>query len=253
MRVVIKFAYDGRKFHGYARQPNLKTVEGELIKSLVKYGFIEDTKESFFRSASRTDKNVSALGNVVAFNTDSSKKRILDDLFNEFSSILFYGIKNVVADFNPRHAKLRHYRYYLPVANLDIEKIISTSACFTGEHNFSNFARLESFKDPVRTIDNIIFALEDYFLIVDFYAQAFLWHQIRRIVSALIKVGNGKLEKEQIIVALDNPDKKVDFGLASAEPLVLSDIVYDFDFEYDKKILKELDLLEEKIFSSLLK
>jgi tRNA pseudouridine38-40 synthase len=253
MRVVIKFAYDGRKFHGYARQPNLKTVEGELIKSLVKYGFIEDTKESFFRSASRTDKNVSALGNVVAFNTDSSKKRILDDLFNEFSSILFYGIKNVVADFNPRHAKLRHYRYYLPVANLDIEKIISTSACFTGEHNFSNFARLESFKDPVRTIDNIIFALEDDFLIVDFYAQTFLWHQIRRIVSVLIKVGNGKLEKEQIIVALDNPDKKVDFGLASAEPLVLSDIVYDFDFEYDKKILKELDLLEEKIFSSLLK
>ena len=253
MRVVIKFAYDGRKFHGYARQPNLKTVEGELIKSLVKYGFIEDTKESFFRSASRTDKDVSALGNVVAFNTDSSKKRILDDLFNEFSSILFYGIKDVVADFNPRHAKLRHYRYYLPVANLDIEKIVSTSACFTGEHNFSNFARLESFKDPVRTIDNIIFALEDDFLIVDFYAQTFLWHQIRRIVSALIKVGNGKLEKEQIIVALDNPDKKVDFGLASAEPLVLSDIVYDFDFEYDKKILKELDLLEEKIFSSLLK
>lgn len=253
MRVVIKFAYDGRKFHGYARQPNLKTVEGELIKSLVKYGFIEDTKESFFRSASRTDKDVSALGNVVAFNTDSSKKRILDDLFNEFSSILFYGIKDAVADFNPRHAKLRHYRYYLPVANLDIEKIVSTSACFTGEHNFSNFARLESFKDSVRTIDNIIFALEDDFLIVDFYAQTFLWHQIRRIVSALIKVGNGKLEKEQIIVALDNPDKKVDFGLASAEPLVLSDIVYDFDFEYDKKILKELDLLEEKIFSSLLK
>jgi tRNA pseudouridine38-40 synthase len=253
MRVVIKFAYDGRKFHGYARQPNLKTVEGELIKSLVKYGFIEDTKESFFRSASRTDKDVSALGNVVAFNTDSSKKRILDDLFNEFSSILFYGIKDVVADFNPRHAKLRHYRYYLPVINLDIEKIVSTSACFTGEHNFSNFARLESFKDPVRTIDNIIFALEDDFLIVDFYAQTFLWHQIRRIVSVLIKVGNGKLEKEQIIVALDNPDKKVDFGLASAEPLVLSDIVYDFDFEYDKKILKELDLLEEKIFSSLLK
>ena len=253
MRVVIKFAYDGRKFHGYARQPNLKTVEGELIKSLVKYVFIEDTKESFFRSASRTDKDVSALGNVVAFNTDSSKKRILEGLSNEFSSILVYGIKDVEPDFNPRHAKLRHYVYYLPVANLDIEKIISTSACFTGEHNFSNFARLESFKDPVRTIDNIIFTLEDDFLIVDFYAQTFLWHQIRRIVSALIKVGSGKLEKEQIIVALQNPDKKVDFGLAEAEQLVLRDIIYDFDFEYDKKMLKELELLEEKIFLSLLK
>jgi len=249
MRVVIKFAYDGRKFNGYARQPSLKTVEGELIKSLVKYGFIEDTKESFFRSASRADKDVSALGNVVAFNTDSSKKHLLQILSNEFSSILVYGIKDVEQDFNPRYAKLRHYRYYLPTTNLDIEKIISTSACFTGEHNFSNFARLESFKDPVRTIDNIIFTLENDFLIVDFYAQTFLWHQIRRIMSALIKVGSGKLEKEQIIEALDNPDKKVDFGLAPAEPLILRNIVYDFEFEYDKKQLDKLKLLEKKIIS----
>ena len=253
MRVAIKFAYDGKKFNGYARQPNLKTIEGELINSLVKYGFIENAKDSYFRSASRTDKDVSALCNVVAFNTDVSKKNILQTLSNEFSSIIVYGIKEVDLEFNPRHARLRQYRYYLPVVNLDMEKIFSTSACFTGEHDFTNFAKLESFKNPVRTVNNIIFTLEDNFLIVDFCARTFLWHQIRRIMSALIKVGNGKLEKEQIIVALDNPDKKVDFGLASAEPLVLSDIFYDFDFEYDKKMLKELDLLEEKIFLSLLK
>jgi len=251
MRLVIKFAYDGRKFHGYARQPNLKTVEGELIKSLVKYGFIEDTKESFFRSASRTDKNVSALCNVVAFNTDTSKKIILQTLSTEFSSIPIYGIKDVEAEFNPRYAKLRHYRYYLPVANLDIEKIISASACFTGEHDFSNFAKLEPLKDPIRTIDNIIFTLEDDFLIVDFYAQTFLWHQIRRVISALIKIGNDKLEKEQIIEVLDNPDKKVDFGLAPAEPLILKDIVYDFEFEYNKKLLNKVKDLERKITSSI--
>ena len=29
----IKFAYDGTKFYGYARQPNLETVEGEIIKT----------------------------------------------------------------------------------------------------------------------------------------------------------------------------------------------------------------------------
>ena len=75
MRIVIKFAYDGRKFHGYARQPNLKTVEGELVEALVKHNFLKDTKESVFRSASRTDKNVSALCNVVAFNTSNSEKK----------------------------------------------------------------------------------------------------------------------------------------------------------------------------------
>ena len=251
MHVAIKFAYCGRKFHSYARQPNLKTVEGELIRTLVKYGFIEDTKESFFRSASRTDKDVSALCNVVAFNTGESKKRILEKLSDELIEIVIYGVANVETDFNPRHAKLRQYRYYLSTSNLDKEKIISASASFTGEYNFSNFARLESFKDPVRTINNIVFALEDDFLIVDFYAQTFLWHQIRRIISALIKVGNGKLEKEQIIDALDNPNKKVDFGLAPAEPLILKNIIYDFDFEYDNNILQKYKRLENKIISSI--
>ena len=88
MRVAIKFAYDGKQFHGYARQPKLKTVEGELLKALVKHGFIEDIKESIFRSASRTDKDVSALCNVVGFNTDASKKRILEILSDEFTSII---------------------------------------------------------------------------------------------------------------------------------------------------------------------
>ncbi|MBY9021829.1 MAG: hypothetical protein KGD67_12295, partial [Candidatus Lokiarchaeota archaeon] len=34
MRVAIKFAYDGRRFYGFARQPGLKTVEEEIIKNL---------------------------------------------------------------------------------------------------------------------------------------------------------------------------------------------------------------------------
>jgi tRNA pseudouridine38-40 synthase len=247
MRIAIRFAYDGREFHGYARQPQLKTVEGEFIKALIKHGFIENTEESYFRSASRTDKEVSALCNVVAFNTNTSKKRILQEISDDFTSIILYGIKDVKSEFNPRYAKLRQYRYCLPVANLDIEKIISTSASFTGEHDFSNFAKLESFKDPVRPIDNIVLTSEDDFLIVDFYAQTFLRHQIRRIMAALIKIGNSKIEKEQIIEALNNPNKNVDFGLAPAEPLILKDIVYDFEFEYDKKLLYKLSLFEESI------
>jgi tRNA pseudouridine38-40 synthase len=240
--MALKFAYDGKNFHGYARQPNLTTVEGELIESLVKHGFIDDAKASLFRSASRTDKNVSALGNVVAFNTDVSN--FLSDIL---PSIIVYGKKEVEPDFNPRHAKLRQYRYHLPSNSLDTEKVISASSCFTGEHDFSNFARVEAFKNPVRTIDNIIFTLKDNLLIIDFFAKTFLWHQIRRIISALIKVGKGTLEKEQITEALDNPNKKVDFGLASAEPLILMDVIYNFHFEYDEKCQKDLNLLKERI------
>lgn len=251
MRIAIKFAYDGRKFHGYARQPQLKTVEGEIIKTLVRHSFIEDTKESCFRSASRTDKGVSALGNVIAFNTDSSKKHIFQTLKTDLIDILFYGIKDVESDFYPRHAKHRIYSYYLKNNNFDMERILATTSSFAGEHNFSNFARLEEFKDPVRTIDNIILTEQDDFLIIDFFAQTFLWNQIRRIVSAIEKVGRKKLEKEQIVEALQNPDKKIDFGLAPAQPLILKDIIYNFDFEYDKKLLSMKSVLGENILSSL--
>jgi tRNA pseudouridine38-40 synthase len=218
---------------------------------LIKNGFIEDTKDSFFRSASRTDKHVSAFGNIVAFNTDSSKKNILKNLSDEFEDIVIFGATDVKDDFNPRYANYRNYCYFLDIKDLDSEKIISASNAFTGEHNFSNFARIESFRDPVRVIENIIFSKEGNYLLIDFYAQTFLWNQIRRIVSALVKIGNGKLEKERVVEALCNPDKIVDFGLAPAGPLVLKDIVYDFDFKSDKKLLIELENLKKKILNKI--
>jgi tRNA pseudouridine38-40 synthase len=251
MRVAVKFAYDGREFHGYARQPQLETIEGKIVKALIKHGFIEDTVESHFRSASRTDKGVSALCNIIAFDTDISKKRILQILSNEFTDIVVYGIKDVVPDFNPRYAKLRRYRYYLNGDNIDSERAMSTANVFTGEHDFSNFARIESFRNPVRSIDSIVFTKDGNFLVIDFYAQTFLWHQIRRVVSAIIKVEKGKIEKKDTIDALEHPDKKVDFGLAPAEPLILKDIVYDFEFEYNEKKLKEVYNLKSLIVEGL--
>lgn len=251
MRIALKFAFDGRNFYGYARQPDLRTVEGELIKALIKYGFIEDTKDSIFRVASRTDKKVSAFGNVIAFNTNDSKKNILQKLSDEFEDIVIFGIYEVDSEFNPRHAIYRHYRYYLDTKDLDLDKIISASSAFTGEQNFTNFARIESFRDPVRIIDNIIFSKSGNFVLIDFYAQTFLWNQIRRIISALLKIGNGKIEKQEIIEALCNPDKPVDFGLAPADPLILIDIVYDFDFICDKKLLDQLENLKKKILNKI--
>jgi tRNA U38,U39,U40 pseudouridine synthase TruA len=66
-----------------------------------------------------------------------------------------------------------------------------------------------------------------------------------------VKVGTGKLAKEKIVEALCNPNKKVDFGLAPAKPLILKDIVYDFDFEYNSNLLNKLDELERKIVTTL--
>ncbi len=251
MRFALKFAYNGVNFQGYARQPKLKTVEGKIIELLIQNNIIKDIKESKFRSASRTDKGASAIGNVIAFNTILTKNLIFKKLKNNKKDILFYGIKNVKKDFYPRYAKLRIYSYYLKKQNFDVNKIVDVASVFLGEHNFSNFARIESDKNPIRTIENIVLTEQDNFLIIDFYAQTFLWHQIRRIISAIEKFCNKKITKEKIEKALKNPNKKIDFGLAPSEPLILKDVIYDFKFDYEKNYLKKLKMVEKKIILHL--
>ena len=78
-----------------------------------------------------------------------------------------------------------------------------------------------------------------------------MWQQIRRIISAIEKVQQGKFKKDHIRNALDNPNKKVDFGLSSPEPLLLYDIIYNFDLSVDDKLKIEKDKFETSIFKSI--
>ncbi len=251
MRVAIKFAYDGKNFSGYARQPGQRTIEQTLLDMLIEQRIFQDIKMSCFRTASRTDKGVSALGNVCAFDTILSREEIFPLLTKEVSDIFIYGIQSVPSDFYPRHAKRRQYRYYLRRENLDVDRLLSAAGLFTGEHNFQNFARVEPLKNPIRVIDNIVVNEKQDFLILDFYAQTFLWNQIRRIVSAVKKIGDGTLSLDEVRQALDHPEKKVDFQVAASKPLFLKDVMYDFCFDYTKEYTKKLLRFENSIVSSL--
>ncbi|PNX48381.1 MAG: tRNA pseudouridine(38-40) synthase TruA [Thermoplasmata archaeon M11B2D] len=251
MRIALKFAYDGTCFSGYARQPEQRTVEQTLLEMLRKQRVFDDIRMSCFRTASRTDKGVSALGNVCAFDTVWSTDKVFSSVTTHVSDIFIYGICEVISGFYPRHAKRREYRYYLRKNSLDVDKVLSAAGLFTGEHNFRNFARVEHMKNPVRSIENIIVSEKKGFLVLDFYAQTFLWNQIRRIVSALKKAGEGTLSQTVIKEALQHPEKKVDFQLADPRPLILKDVVYDFSFEYAPEYKKRLYDFENKILALL--
>jgi len=251
MRIALKFAYHGKCFSGYARQPGQRTVEQVLLDILIEPGNIDDAKRSCFRTACRTDRGVSALGNVCAFDTAVPADVILALLPKDVSEVFFYGVHEVTPDFYPRHAKRREYRYYLSKNGLDVDLVLSAAGLFTGEHNFQNFARIEPLKNPVRIIDNIIVGETQEFFILDFYAQKFLWNQIRRIVSAVKKVGGGTLSLNAVSQALEHPEKKVDFQVADSEPLILKDVLYDFYFDSVKEYEKKLLRLENSIISSL--
>jgi len=249
---AIKIAYDGRDFHGFARQPNVETVEGKILEILKDNDLIKDARSSKFRYASRTDKGVSALGNVIAFN--SLKKIELDNLKRlSVENIYFYGLKEVENNFYPRYAKMRWYRYYLKIdADMDMERFLKTASLFTGTHDFSNFARIERNKNPVRKIENILISwIKRDIIAIDFYAQTFLWQQVRRMVIAMEKVAGGLIDKGTVKNALSNPRKKIDLGIAPAQQLILKDVFYDFEFDIEREVHSRSKKIEKRMISSL--
>jgi len=159
-KVALKIAYIGTKFHGFQRQPNQRTVEGELIYTLKKLGYIDNVYDSKFGIAGRTDKGVHSLGNVVSF---MSEREIIVNQINHKlpEDIQIIAKAPVRYGFKPRYAKCKHYRYMFFDNDLDISAMRELTRVFQGEHDFTNFSKRneskknESQKDMVRIIDKI--------------------------------------------------------------------------------------------------
>ncbi len=244
-KLALKIAYDGTRFHGYARQPTVPTVEESIINVLLNKNIISDVKKAEIRCGSRTDKQVSALTNVMTFYSNLSAEGVLFSLSDEFDSIFPYGITEVDNDFNPRYAVSRSYHYLLPKRKFPIDTLQEALSLFVGKHDFSNFARIESHRNPVRVIDRIQVNETNDVATVKITAQTFLWNQIRRIIEASIKYCKGKVTLDQIQNALDHPEESVDFNMASAIPLILTDIEYPNVSFFEPEELKRRRTLVE--------
>lgn len=225
-RVALAFAYDGTRFDSYARQPGKRTVEGELVRVLAEGGALTDPVRARFRSGSRTDAGVSAVWNVAAFDTELPEGGIVAADRYAPEGLYLRSVAAVPNDFNPRHATRRVYVYDLP-KSLDVawDSVREAARLFEGEHDFSNFRRADGDKSPGGRLDRV--AVDASRRRLQFEAPAFLWHQVRRIVAALIGVGQGRLAVDEVRRALEEPTKRRDFGLASAEGLLLVRVDYD--------------------------
>lgn len=236
MRLAIKFGYDGRAFHGFSRQPGQRTVEGDIIEALRDLGIMGPSgtpRDIGYGAASRTDAGVSAIGNVLALDTTFRKDALLRALNARLEDIWFHSLAEVPDGFQPRHAAMRWYRYHLMADELGNWTALRRALrLFVGEHDFANFCRPEG-KSAVRNVQKVLVRRRGPFVSVDIFSQGFLWNQVRRMVGAALAVSRGELEPGDVKRALDRPEKKADLGLAPADPLILMDVVYDFDFVRD--------------------
>lgn len=259
---AFKIAYDGKMFTGSARQPEHRTVEGTLIEALKTLGAMDAQGEKTFRSASRTDRGVSALGNVIVFDSKMKGSDVVKAMNGTYAQegLWFLGWATVPADFKPRHAKLRWYRYVLPVQaleRLDLVTMRKAARLFVGSHDFCYFCKddksLATPRSTVRSLESLevttmamaLGPAEDLekgkwtghqaiypgrldLIIVDIKGQSFLWQMVRRTVSALVSAAKGKSSLEDVKEALDG--KHHDFGVLPAEGLTLMDVQYDLEF-----------------------
>jgi len=231
-RVAVRLAYDGSRFFGFQRQPGRYTVEGSVINALESIGAVKSVRECGFRSSSRTDRGVSALGNVVSFKTDFSLGSLCSALNSGLDDVWAYSAVTVEDDFNPRWARQRWYRYFLPVASQDATVLREVAQSFVGTHNFSRFARVDG-RDPVRTIDSIAIAESGTFFTMDFKAESFLWNMVRRMVWYIDAAASGAIEGDSS--PLDPGYSLRRTGLAPAKHLLLMDVDCGIDFPRNPK------------------
>jgi tRNA pseudouridine38-40 synthase len=226
MRVALKIAYEGRSFFGHQRQPDRRTVEGECIRALRADKILKTPHEAFFRSASRTDRGVSAIGNVIAFNTTFPSAGVVGAFNNRARDVWAWAFAGVPDSFHPRHANARWYRYHL-VDRLPIDALRDAAAAFVGTHDFGSFSS-ELGRTPL-ALDRLDVAEVDGLPIVDIRARSFRRGMVRRIVSAMVGHARGDVPLAAIRRALRG--ERHDFGAAPPEPLFLMDVAYDFPFQ----------------------
>lgn len=223
MRLALKIAYDGTLYHGYARQEGLKTVEGTILETLRNMGAVENREDACIQIASRTDKGVSAAGNIIAFDTSMETDSVVSGLVHSLRGIWVGGFAEVETDFNPRHARSKKYRYYLHSEGIDMEALEEAVGVFVGEHDFTNFARLDG-RNPVR----VIYSAEVHpgrIIKIDFEGRSFLWKQVRRMVAAAEKAGRGEISVEDVRDALEVKCRR-SFGIAPPENLLLMEVAH---------------------------
>ena len=248
-RTALKIGYIGTNFHGFQRQPDLRTVEEELIYHLRKLDYIDDLKKSRFRIAGRTDAGVHSLGNVISFQSEKDVR--VNEINNSLpDDIQILASAPVRYAFKPRYAQMRQYRYML-FQDLGIDKLRECAEIFKGTHNFTNFTKRFQ-KTTTRTIDDIKVTkvdLEDYHkrefpnlhdtispIFIDIYGESFLWNMVRKMMRVFVDVAIGKMTLDEVQDLLNPPQDapRANIKVMEAEYLILMDIQYDgIKFRYD--------------------
>jgi tRNA pseudouridine38-40 synthase len=252
---LFKIQYLGYRFHGWQKQPNLKTVHLMIDRT---FKFILEDRYFKTLAAGRTDAMVSA--NEAAFELFLHHKveneTELLELFNKNlpQDIRALSIKEVSEDFNIiNSSKTKEYIYLFThsekchpfcasllttiLDTLDIELMQRGSKLFEGTHNFKTYCYKATNEglytrtiDTCELIENTIYTAnffpeKSYLLRVK--GKGFGRNQIRLMMGALIKLGRGDINLDYISQSLLPESIEVMDFIAPASGLILNKIEFE--------------------------
>ena len=242
-RVLIRIAYDGTDYHGFARlKDDPATIEGHLDRALT----LLLGKKTEVIGTSRTDSGVHALGNAAVFDTQSSIPA--ENLPKALNTKLPPDIRvcsaaEVPADFHPRRTNTeKTYRYQIDNGSiadplkarysmlcgysLDIEAMREAAGILVGEHDFKSFCSVHTQAlTTVRRITAVDVSRDGRMVCITVKGTGFLYNMVRIIAGTLIEAGRGRLAPEAVADILYSKDRtKNPAPTAEAKGLTLMDI-----------------------------
>lgn len=243
-RIKLVVAYDGTNYCGWQVQPNGVSIQSTLQAA------IEDLvgEKILLTGASRTDSGVHALGQVAVF--DTNKDNIADWKFamaiNQRlpKDIVIQSSETVALDFHPRYCDtVKTYRYkilnrrfalpnerfdsYFFPQKLDFSAMKEASSVLLGTHDFHNYCSIKTdVEDTARTLYSLDFDKYDDMITMTITGNGFLYNMVRIITGALIKVGTGQKTVDDLVNALNSPDRVIVGPTAPAHGLTLVEIRY---------------------------
>jgi tRNA pseudouridine38-40 synthase len=213
--VRLTIAYDGAPFAGWAAQPGLRTVQGEIEGALERIL----GKRAGLRVAGRTDAGVHAWGQVASFELDAEPPDGLERRLNALLPAEIAVLEGcpAPAGFDARRdARSRTYCYWVlgsPVRHpfergralwwphrLDRALLERCAETLAGEHDFTAFTPTQT--DHVRLRRRVLGAewrareLSDPFsgqlLELWIEADSFMRHMVRILVGTMLEVAGGR-------------------------------------------------------------
>ena len=252
MRIALAIEYNGAGFCGWQSQPSGCGVQDTLERAL------QDIAGHAVRvhAAGRTDAGVHALSQIIHFDTDTSRpdtawvrganaklpeavrvlwaKPIVEELWDEFHARFSafqrsYQYLLINQATKPALMADRAGWFHQP---LDGQAMRQAAEYLMGEHDFSAFRAADcQAKSPIKQLHIALVKQVELGFVFEFTANAFLQHQVRNMVGALIYIGKGKYPPAYMQELLLSQDRKLSPPTFSPHGLYLTGVGYDKKFD----------------------